>query len=71
MSEPGAIRICVAVGTGPGGVWSLWYPAWRWATLPAEEQRRIIEEQASRFHAANVEILDKERAYGKQIRPGI
>jgi len=41
-----SFNIRVAIGkTDRGGIWSLWWPCWKWDRLTLEEQRQVIERQ--------------------------
>jgi len=46
MARPKSFNIRVAIGkTDRGGIWSLWWPCWKWDRLTPDEQRQAIERQ--------------------------
>ena len=45
MARPKSINIRVASGKTGAGVWSLWWPSWKWDRLTTNEQKRVIVRQ--------------------------
>lgn len=54
MSQAKSLNVKVATRPTPsGGVWSLWWPRWKWNRLTPEEQRQVVERQTRLMQRSN------------------